>query len=470
MINRKPKVMVMSDHSCLHTGFANVSRHILQYLEKCGKYEIAEFGWFAPNPEMVKDRIPQWKIYVTDRSTPVMADQDRYGRYSLEHAVADFQPDVLLSIGDEWMVNHVIPLKNKYGFYWISHLPIDGMPIPPEWVNTIKEMDFCVPYGKWGTSVIKQRIQSINPGYIYHGVDTNTYKPDKELRELTRKNMNISEDEFLIGYVGRNQPRKQIPSLFKAFSLFVKQHAECGKTKKYWITNKDEFYINEFIYPANEMPYLNASKADPKISPFSGKRDGNTHYPENNKIKLYLHCAFEDVGWNIEEQFHRYRLMNKVVSRSGMEAGLGVPENEMNGIYNAFDMFTLPTIGEGFGLPILEAMSCGIPLCVTNYSAHPEWCAEAGPLINPKIMYTEPLTNIERALVDINHYAHCIHEIYTASSFKRDKWSKNGIDQALKMDWETVILPTWEQLIYDFAYNQPKKELPKEEIMKMEIC
>jgi glycosyltransferase involved in cell wall biosynthesis len=32
------------------------------------------------------------------------------------------------------------------------------------------------------------------------------------------------------------------------------------------------------------------------------------------------------------------------------------------------DVFVLPTAGEGFGIPTLEAMSCGVPICVTNYT------------------------------------------------------------------------------------------------------
>ena len=43
-------------------------------------------------------------------------------------------------------------------------------------------------------------------------------------------------------------------------------------------------------------------------------------------------------------------------------------------IYNGFDVFCLPTKGEGFGLPIIEAQACGVPVILTNTTSCPELC------------------------------------------------------------------------------------------------
>ena len=42
-------------------------------------------------------------------------------------------------------------------------------------------------------------------------------------------------------------------------------------------------------------------------------------------------------------------------------------------LYNACDVFVLPTKAEGWGLPIIEALSCGLPAIATNYSAHTDF-------------------------------------------------------------------------------------------------
>lgn len=456
----KNRVMIVSDHSSLHTGFANVSRHLLNFLFDTGEYEIAEFGWFAPKPEDVKDRLPRWKVYITNRTNPIMADQDRYGAFTLEAAIADFKPHVVLSVGDEWMVKHIARFKERYGFTWVSYVPIDGMPHPPEWTNTFMSMDICVAYGNWGATVMKQRNPKFDPPYIYHGVDTDVYKPDPTARAKVRASMGIDDDTFLIGYVGRNQPRKQIPSLFAAFAMWSKPHHVCKTTGKPWITDPTEWYINELTFPVQTMPYSVKSRKNSNVSPFTGKTNDFISYPGNSKAKIYLHCALEDVGWNIHEQFARYRFDQKVIYPDNLAIGLGVTDQEMNGIYNAFDIFTLPTIGEGFGLPILEAMSCGIPLCVTDYSAHVEWCKGAGELIKPITYVTEPLTSIQRAYVDIADYVSRIEKLYQSKAL-REKYGKVGRTKALQMDWTKNILPEW-KIVVDEAIKMSKTDNMRE--------
>jgi glycosyltransferase involved in cell wall biosynthesis len=50
-------------------------------------------------------------------------------------------------------------------------------------------------------------------------------------------------------------------------------------------------------------------------------------------------------------------------------------EDEMAGLYTACDVLVHPYRGEGFGLPILEAMACGLPVIVTNGGAALDFCA-----------------------------------------------------------------------------------------------
>jgi glycosyltransferase involved in cell wall biosynthesis len=50
-----------------------------------------------------------------------------------------------------------------------------------------------------------------------------------------------------------------------------------------------------------------------------------------------------------------------------------VPEFALGGIYTQADCFVLPTSGEGWCLPALEALACGVPVIVTGWSAPVEW-------------------------------------------------------------------------------------------------
>lgn len=60
-----------------------------------------------------------------------------------------------------------------------------------------------------------------------------------------------------------------------------------------------------------------------------------------------------------------------------------VTEADLVKLYNAADSFVYPSIFEGFGLPPIEAMSCGIPVAVSNQSALPEVVGDAGVYFDP---------------------------------------------------------------------------------------
>lgn len=60
-----------------------------------------------------------------------------------------------------------------------------------------------------------------------------------------------------------------------------------------------------------------------------------------------------------------------------------VPDEELVFFYNAATVFVLPSFGEGFGLPALEAMACGIPVIGSETTSLPEVVGEAGLFFNP---------------------------------------------------------------------------------------
>ena len=60
-----------------------------------------------------------------------------------------------------------------------------------------------------------------------------------------------------------------------------------------------------------------------------------------------------------------------------------VPAADLPALYAAADVFVFPSLYEGFGLPILEAMACGVPVIAAHTGSMPEVAGDAAMLVNP---------------------------------------------------------------------------------------
>jgi len=60
-----------------------------------------------------------------------------------------------------------------------------------------------------------------------------------------------------------------------------------------------------------------------------------------------------------------------------------VPDIDLRSLYSAADLFVYLSLYEGFGFPVLEAMSCGVPVLSSNTSSLPEVVGEAGITVPP---------------------------------------------------------------------------------------
>lgn len=97
-----------------------------------------------------------------------------------------------------------------------------------------------------------------------------------------------------------------------------------------------------------------------------------------------------------------------------------VPDADLPAVYSLATLFVYPSLYEGFGLPVLEAMACGAAVITSNVSSLPEVAGDAAVLINPRA--TDELADTLEKLLDDNA--------------QRAQMKQQSLAQAQKFSWD----------------------------------
>ncbi|VAX19699.1 hypothetical protein MNBD_NITROSPINAE02-48 [hydrothermal vent metagenome] len=103
-----------------------------------------------------------------------------------------------------------------------------------------------------------------------------------------------------------------------------------------------------------------------------------------------------------------------------------VEDNDLLELYRGAEMFLFPTLYEGFGLPVLEAMASGTPVITSNVSSIPEIAGDAAYLIDPL-----SITDISNAIIKV-----------AFSDTLRRSLREKGIKQATRFSWSQTAEKT----------------------------
>jgi glycosyltransferase involved in cell wall biosynthesis len=176
----------------------------------------------------------------------------------------------------------------------------------------------------------------LDPLYVPHGIDTAVFRPQPELRDLIRDKMEIPRDAFLVGMVAANKSnptidRKSFAKAFQAFAVWSKTHPDA------------------WMYAHTEAQPAPGHGLDlDRLANCVGIPEGRLRFSPPDGFKI------------------------------------GMPQGLVATLYQAFDVLLNPSMGEGFGIPILEAQACGVPVITSNHSAMPElthagWLVDGDP-------------------------------------------------------------------------------------------
>lgn len=196
-------------------------------------------------------------------------------------------------------------------------------------------------------------------------VDHSLYFPDEEGGKKFREKMAIPDSRPIFLYVGSEQPRKNLKTLTCALKLLAEKGVD-------------------FLF----------------------LKAGRPQWPNGRETFLrQIHEA------RLEE---RTKILDYVPEKAG-SGGFCLRE-----VYNAADIFLFPSLYEGFGIPVLEAMACGVPTVVSNTTSLPEVAGDGAALVPPE---------------DSNAWSQAIQSLLNSEKNKRAAREK-GVANAKKFLWE----------------------------------
>lgn len=448
-MSKKIRVFIANDASCLGTGYGVYGKELLTRLNNSEEFEVAELACYVhEKDEKIKNC--HWKVYpnaplpTDEQGTKVYnsAPIHQFGQWRFNTAVAHFKHDIVFDIRDYWMYSFQETSFYRPYFKWVVMPTVDSAPQKLEWLDTFANMDLVVPYTEWANNVLKNQCGSnlnLFNQIANAGVNPKEFTPVKNKKQH-QKNV-FGKEVSITGAIMRNQKRKLFPDLFKAYRKYLDNLIESGKT---------ELYEKSYLYLHTSYPEASGWEfADLLL--------------ENNLIdKVYFTYACNSCKHVEPKKFtHGVSQCSSCKKYSVMMPNASHPVSTeiLNSIYNLFDFYVQYAICEGFGMPQVEAASCGVPIASVDYSAMSEIVRNLdGYPIPVKKLFREMETTADRAYPDNDALVAVLWDFFVVSS-EEERQNRSQKTRELcveKYTWDNVY-KVWENAFksIDISTNLP---------------
>lgn len=311
------------------TGYGTQTRQVTERMKRDGHAIAINANYGLQATKMTWEDMPIYPMGVESYSNDTV--RANFANWKAENPD---NPAHVFVLFDAW----TMPKKMYEGVPVSVWTMVDHQPIPPA-VLQVLQWDNVTPIAvtQFGLEQM-QRAGLDDAIYIPMAIDTDLYKPTSHYDNKTgRELMGFTEDHFVVSLINAN-----------------KSSGAAGTHRKAWGEN----LLAASIFAASHDDvriYLHTERF--------GNHGG-----------LELNVLLKAVGLQAE-QF-------KFIGQHAMHNG--IPNEAMAAIYTATDVLLAPTLGEGFGLTLLEAQSCGTVAICNNFSAQPEllgdgWMTEGQP-------------------------------------------------------------------------------------------
>lgn len=374
------KVLWVGDAD-VSSGFARCTHAACDALHAAG-HEVHVLGlnyWGDPHDH-------PYKIWPCHQ--PLDGGNDAWGCDRLPRMIARLRPDVVVILQDPWNISGYLREFAR------QQLPAELTPPVVGWLavdatnqrgKPLNDLSHVVVWTDFAAEELKRGGYTGAISVVPLGVDSAVFRPgDRAAARARVMPEGYPEDIFLVGAVGRNQYRKRLDLTIEYFAEWVhREHID------------------------------------------------NAH--------LYLHVGpTGERGVDIASLVRYHGLQGRVVLATP-EIGHGVRSQDLALVYNALDVYVTTTQGEGWGLPTLEAMACGVPCIVPDWSGLGSWVRDAAAKVPcTATALNAPMNGFAYTVGGIADRAQFCRELDSMyrSEVHREALRRRGLKLAAGLTWD----------------------------------
>lgn len=382
------RVLFLGDGIALTTGFATVIRQLVAEGRRRG-WEMAQIAGLDVPPSV--DSRPYWDACV--RPFFPAHRQDVMGLLVLAEVVEEIRPDAAVIVADpgaagSWLDRLAVADPSVPT---VLYAPVEGAPVCPAYADAFRRATVAFTITRWSSEVLRDE-HGLEAPWRYHGVDRGVFKPlDEGARRRLRRELGW-EGKFVIAYVARNAARKAHDRLIKALALL------------------HEHQLREY------------------------QRD----------VHLYLHCQPYDThalgGWDLRGLAHWCGVSDAVEFAPERGATRGIAAPGLAQRLAAADLYVSPSKVEGFGLPLVEAMACGLPVMVTDDGGNQvEVVGDAAAMRLPVSDRDTWFNGAQLCHVAPEAIASCVMDWRGRATAQRERARERGLARADVFSWAPAV-------------------------------
>jgi len=284
---------------------------------------------------------------------------------------------------------------------FIGYFTIDGDPFHEAWFPILRCCEVLVTPSDYGKKVIQENYAQAPVAVVPFGVDITLFKPEDD-KEQYKKSIDVDTEKlyketgvfpillggkFVCCFIGMNQNKKNIGAIVDNFAEFSK--------------DKPDVFLVMVLHSSSRPQRSYVQKLDTDVQ------------------RIVKQTGLHDKCYIMEKS---------------------LPEESLVRIYKFSDCLLYPSVGEGFGLQLLESMACKCIPIVTDYTSLPELVGEGRGLKIKVGAFVRGPWDVRRAVVDEEDMISKMEYLYALWKFNKDLlkgYQERGYEWAKTMTWDT---------------------------------